>query len=86
MVSHTMPHHDETFFKIDLEYMDNAKEVSRNAPLPYINLLTKVFEYFKVPLEDEDSIEVIDIVINEEKLEALKFKYTSSRQGLNKND
>ena len=45
-----------------------------------MNLLAKVFEYFKVPLKDEKCIKVVDIVMTKAKLEALKFKTTSFRQ------
>jgi len=47
--------------------------------LPYVNMLINVFEYFKVLLEDEECIEVVDTVINKKRLKVLKFKYTLSR-------
>ena len=78
--------HGETFFKIILENMDKVKEALRNAPLPYINWLIKQFEYYKIPLKDEECIQVVDTMINEEKLEALNFKCICSRQWLHKDN
>ena len=72
--------HDETFSKIILEYMNKVQQASPNALLHYVNILEKLFEYFKVPLQDEESINVVDTMINKVKLDALKFKCTSSRQ------
>ena len=45
--------------------MDKVKEPSRKALLPYVALLIKVFEYFKVPLKDEEYIVVVDSIMNE---------------------
>jgi len=47
-------------------------------PLPYVNLLTKVFKNFKVPLKTKEYIQMVEIMIKEKKLEALKFKCTPS--------
>jgi len=44
--------------------MDKVKQVLRNAPLGFIDLLTKVFKYFKVHMEVEECIEVVDTMIN----------------------
>jgi len=63
-----MSDYDETILKMIMEYMDKVKDSSHNAPLPYVKLLTKVFEYFKVLLEDEKCTKMVDSVINKEKL------------------
>ena len=56
--------------------MDKANEALRDGPLCYLNLLTKGFRYFKILLKDEECVEVVDNMINKEKLEAWKFKCT----------
>jgi len=62
--------------------MGKVKESSRKAPLLYLNLHAKVFEYFKVLLEDDKCIKVANIVINQGKLESLNYRSTSSGQWL----
>ena len=54
--------------------MQKVKEASRNAPLLYLNLLTKVFKYFKAPLENEEYIEYDDTMIGKEELDFLKYQ------------
>ena len=41
---------------IILKYMDNFKEASMTSYLCNVNLLTNVFEWFKVPIEDKECI------------------------------
>ena len=44
---HIMIKYDKNFSKINLGHMDKVKKASRNAPLPYMNILAKFFYYFK---------------------------------------
>ena len=53
-------------------------ESSHKAPLLYVNIYELVFDYLKISLEDEECMEGVDFIINKEKLEALKYKCTSS--------
>jgi len=86
MVQHIMAYHNKIFSKIILEYIYKFMEASRNTSLSFGNLLSKVFEHFKVSLEYEECIEMVDIVINKEKLETLKFNYTCFGQWLHKDE
>lgn len=45
-----------------------------------MNFLTKVFEFFKIPLENEECVVYVDSVIDREKLKSLKYQCTSSGQ------
>ena len=71
MVQQIIVGYDETFSKIILDYMCKVKESFHKTPLPYVHMLTKVFEYFKVPLKDKEYIEVVGSMNNNKNLEAL---------------
>jgi len=55
-----------------------------NAHMSYVNSLKISFEYFNVPLKDEECNKVVDTLINKKKLEALELKCTSLGQWLPK--
>ena len=46
--------------------MDKVKKLSQNAPLPYVDFLAKVFEYFQGSSKDEECIKLFGFVIHKE--------------------
>jgi len=48
--------------------------LTRNFPLPLLNLLTHIFKYFNIPLEVEEHFETQISTVNENTLKSLKFK------------
>jgi len=70
----------ENFSNISFKYIDKKNKSSKNAPMPYLNLLPDIFKYLKVLPKDEECVEIVDIVINKEKPEGLKSKCTPSDQ------
>jgi len=73
MVQHIMYAHDETYHKIVLDYIDKVKDSSHNAPPLYVNILMEMFQFFEVPLKDEEWIELVDSKIKKRKTKVLEI-------------
>jgi len=86
LLCHILKGYDVNFTKIILHYIERVREASRKSALPYVNLLTKIFKHFNIPLDGKEFVGISKRCINQATVKSFNFKQLPSVQLMHKDE